>query len=62
MCDQPCHTVDQRGRFAGAGAGDHQQRAVAVDNRLALLGIQPGQEAVDCGRRVHDCPDEVGER
>jgi hypothetical protein len=33
---EPCgeHT-----RFAGAGAGKHEQRAVDVLDRLALLGI-----------------------
>ena len=37
--------------LAGAGAGDHQQRARAVGDRPELVGIEPAQERFEAGRR-----------
>ncbi len=37
--------------LAGAGAGDHQQRARAMGDRPELVGIEPAQERFEPGRR-----------
>ena len=40
----------QHARLAGAGAGEHQHRAVERLDRLALLGVQPGEIGRGDGR------------
>ena len=38
--DEVRHAVDQRGRLAGAGTGDDEQRPVAVLRGGELLGVE----------------------
>ncbi len=38
--DEPGHAIDERASLARARARDHQQRAVAMNHRLELGGIQ----------------------
>ena len=44
LADQPRDAVGQDARLAAAGAGQHEQRAVAVEDGLALGGIEAGEE------------------
>ena len=43
LAHQPRHAVRQDAGLSAARAGQHQQRAVAVENRLALGGIEAGE-------------------
>ena len=39
--------MHQSGRFAGAGAGDNQQRPVAVRGGLALPRVESSQQIIN---------------
>jgi hypothetical protein len=49
--DQPRDAVGQDACLPGAGAGEHEQRTVAVCDRLALGRVQLGEQAL-LGRRA----------
>ena len=47
----PVHgRLDQRGRLAGAGAGEHQQRPAAVPDDGALAGVERRRDGQPAGR------------
>ena len=50
---EPSYAVHQRGRLAGAGPGDDQQRPLSVPGSLLLLRIEGGQDFVDRRACVH---------
>ena len=51
VADQVGDAAGDDARLAGAGAGEDQQRAVDVQDRFALFGIQ-GVEEIHIGARV----------
>ena len=52
VIDEARDARGEHARLAGAGAGEHEQRAVDVQHRLALRGIQPVEQRI-VSRNVH---------
>ena len=49
--DQPGDPPGDDLGLAGAGAGDDEERTLAVGDRALLVGVEAGEQRVDAGRR-----------